>query len=374
MFMRRFNPVSAPAIILIAIIFIGCRGASATLAIQSTQMNGSQPPLAVSISSASVVTSTVSYDEDIDGDLSDDPQVPNQFTLSIGIHSITATSSTEDPEYFSLVVPQGTIVESIMLNRYEDAYATSTMIMAIQEGATYTKPTTRTIDLNWIGSIVFERDRDQIGTNLLNDLFAKDDNSCFKGPLATGPYAVRVDGLNSEIATYSLNFVVTAAPKNMYLPFIAMPAASIQGNAICSDIEWREEDLGPFSLLLPTDMRKEEVQGIDSYVGKYTRNEMQLSFDYGWYSNAQNYYCDQPEYQESQIQLSGKPARIISFKNDNQVIGNDYRYIAGLYVPNASGDEHEHRSVDKLSVLIQFNNADDKAMANCILESVSFPD
>ena len=257
-----------------------------------------------------------------------------------------------------------------MLNSYEAASGSSVMIMSIQDGATFTKPTTATVDIKWIGSIFIEKSRNQVGTDILNDLFAHDDDSCFKGPLTSGTYAIQARIRGATM--YKLSFVVAAAPKNTYLPFIAMPTASNQGNALCSDIEWRQEDLGPFSLSLPTDMRKEEVQGIDSYVGKYTRDDMNLSFDYGWYSNAQNYYCDQPEYQESQIQLSGKLARIISFNNDNQVIGNDYTYIAGLYVPNASENEYGH--VDKLNVLIQFNNAEDKAMANCIFESISFPD
>ena len=101
MFTLRFIPSSIPVITLIAIIFLGCRGASTTLAIQSAQMNSPRSPLTAPIvSSSSVITSPIPYDEDIDGDLSDDPQMPNQFTLRMGVQSITATSITEDPEYF----------------------------------------------------------------------------------------------------------------------------------------------------------------------------------------------------------------------------------------------------------------------------------
>lgn len=50
--------------------------------------------------------------------------------------------------------------------------------------------------------------------------------------------------------------------------------------------EWERVDAGPFSLQLPREYRKQEVHGIDSFVGRYRAPGRELGFDYGVYSGA----------------------------------------------------------------------------------------
>jgi len=380
------------AIMLTAFILVGCERASVVSAHSNLQTNGpvsqlmildpspslpitSTPSIAPtpSITATISVTPTVLFDEQIDGELSSDPLAPNQFTLGLGTYVITMTSTSEDSDYFSLIVPDGMMVDSVTLNSYVvTAGDSSDVYLWIQDGVTYTNPAPSGDKIELVGTVLAVGD-DEVGdVNLMNKMFTLGDGPCFKGPLLGEAYTIHAKKIGSSSTTYSLGLTVNQAPEKTHLPIIRTPANASRISAICSGIEWREEDLNVFSLLLPADMIEEEVQGTDSFVGQYNRAGMTLGFDYGWYSNPLNDHCDQPEYQESQIELSGKPARIISFRNEDQDFTPGYSYVAGLYVPNVF--ESESGAVDKLQADVQYNNAEEKAIARCILESVRFPE
>src|SRR5262245_49892538 len=53
---------------------------------------------------------------------------------------------------------------------------------------------------------------------------------------------------------------------------------------------WKEVDTGPFSFHAPVGIVREDVQGTDSYVGKYRVEGITLTFDYGRYSNSLSDY------------------------------------------------------------------------------------
>ncbi len=50
-------------------------------------------------------------------------------------------------------------------------------------------------------------------------------------------------------------------------------------------VGWESIMLGRFQISLPKGWQYVPAQGIDSFVGQLTNGEMELSFDYGWYSN-----------------------------------------------------------------------------------------
>lgn len=381
------NRVNARLLSVVAVIaillLVGCADLSAEpangpaaigslseIAVQSPPSHATLP-----IRSTVPITPTVLFDETLDGDLPNDPSAPEQFVLGLGTFLLTVTSTFEDPDYFALVVPDNVMIESITLNSYAEAVDSPYTTVSIQNGAEFTNPSSSTPndEIDSVGMIIFDGDDEQFGVNLLNRLFIIGDDPCFKGPILSGTYAIRVRGSRGHMSTYSLALTVTEGPQRTLFPITAAPDDAGQQRSACSNIEWREEDLTAFSLLLPADMVKEDVEGTDSFVGQYNRDGMTLSFDYGWYSNPLNSFCDQPEYQESQIELSGKPARIISFSNENHLFDPEYTYVAGLYVPTAS-EEYAPGAVDKLQANIQFNDAENKAMALCILESVRFPE
>jgi hypothetical protein len=71
---------------------------------------------------------------------------------------------------------------------------------------------------------------------------------------------------------------------------------------------WWEENTGPFTLLLPQDMRGGPVPGIDSYVGEYKSASITLSFDYGMYSGD---LSDWPKTGiVQQVTINGRPAKL----------------------------------------------------------------
>ena len=43
-----------------------------------------------------------------------------------------------------------------------------------------------------------------------------------------------------------------------------------------------------FTFRAPSDLQPRNVKGIDSFVGEYTSPTLELTFDYGWYSNSLN--------------------------------------------------------------------------------------
>lgn len=76
---------------------------------------------------------------------------------------------------------------------------------------------------------------------------------------------------------------------------------------------WYEEDTGPFTLVLPPDMRSVPEQGIDSFVGSYQSNRIDLSFDYGMYTND---LSDWPKNGKLEwAEVNGHKAKIATFRD-----------------------------------------------------------
>lgn len=52
----------------------------------------------------------------------------------------------------------------------------------------------------------------------------------------------------------------------------------------CAGDDWVAVDAGPFGFWTPPGVMDEEVQGIDSLVGRHVGDGLEIMFDYGWYS------------------------------------------------------------------------------------------
>lgn len=155
-------------------------------------------------------------------------------------------------------------------------------------------------------------------------------------------------------------------------------SASTEAVLACSSFDLVETDLGPFSLALPSDMVEEDVQGFDSYVGRYTRNEMTLSFDYGWYSTPLG---------GTRIVIDSRPAKINRFGpthggGEIYVPNTAYPVTNPPALPIVREEDEDGRMVgvpvyecclNRLSLRIYSTQAEDKEIANCILDSLSFP-
>jgi len=78
-----------------------------------------------------------------------------------------------------------------------------------------------------------------------------------------------------------------------------------------------------FSFWGPPDLKEENVQGIDSYVGQFVSPKMILTFDYGMYSNPLN----DPKYKREATTVDGKEAFLVQWDGG-----------VGLYVPRVTAD------------------------------------
>jgi len=146
------------------------------------------------------------YDEAAGGDLSDDQAAPNQFTLAKGNNIVGATSVRGDREYFSITIPDGLELNSIVLDHYDSADDQS--FIAMQRSPTFTEPPTDTVTSNLLGYLVFGAAGGHVGNDILAPMGVADDAIGFNGALPSGTYTVWSQEVGEDAATYSLNFVV----------------------------------------------------------------------------------------------------------------------------------------------------------------------
>jgi hypothetical protein len=107
---------------------------------------------------------------------------------------------------------------------------------------------------------------------------------------------------------------------------------------------------GKFTFKAPPDLKSEPVQGIDSFVGKYTSPTLEVTFDYGRYSDPMN----REGYTSRGITVDGKSARLVT-KGD----------VVAIHFPKISGET-------KLTMSVRLKNAD-ATTAETVLQSIDFP-
>ena len=164
------------------------------------------------------IVAPLPYAEATDGDLSDDRTTPNRFVLSGDDNLITATSVQGDREYFSLTIPEGMELDSIVLNSYESVDDQS--FIGIQSGPIFTEAPTDTVTSNLLGYLVFGTGPGHVGTNILDDMGTADGAIGFNSALPSGTYTIWSQEIGADTATYTLNFVVRGATK-LYLPIVS---------------------------------------------------------------------------------------------------------------------------------------------------------
>ena len=107
---------------------------------------------------------------------------------------------------------------------------------------------------------------------------------------------------------------------------------------------------GAFTFKAPPDLKPEPVQGIDSFVGKYVSPTLEVTFDYGWYSDPMN----REGYNSRGVTVDGKSARLVT-RGD----------VVAIHFPKVSGNT-------KLTMSVRLKNAVPKT-AETLLQSIDFP-
>jgi len=113
-------------------------------------------------------------------------------------------------------------------------------------------------------------------------------------------------------------------------PLISEPKPVLSlTNEISSN--WQFIDAGSFTLYLPPDWKFNKLQGIDSYVGEFAGDGVNLRFDFGRYSNSLA-EDDDPNYIVTYEIIDGHKAKIVVPK----VAGSG---ITGVYFDKLGGSE-----------------------------------
>ena len=159
------------------------------------------------------------YDENIDGDLSDDQSVPTAINLSEGANLISATSVAGDLEYFTTSIPNGMQLDAVYLTAYEST--DNKAFLAVQSGNKFTEPPTGTNVANLLGYSHFGPSLNHVGTDILDDLGTGDGAIGFTAPLPNGDYTFWSQQTGAAETTYTFNFLVTKTKTDyLFLPVI----------------------------------------------------------------------------------------------------------------------------------------------------------
>ena len=155
----------------------------------------------------STAAADVLHDENIDGDLSSDNNLPDIFALADGSNEIIGftTNNPLDPDYFQLNVPTGFRLTEIILMEYTNGFANNAFL-AIAPGGPISGNGN-----GHLSSMLIEESME--GTDILDDLgFQALSGTGFTGPLPEGDYTFWYQELSDD-TTYHFDFVVSAIPE-----------------------------------------------------------------------------------------------------------------------------------------------------------------
>jgi len=110
------------------------------------------------------------------------------------------------------------------------------------------------------------------------------------------------------------------------IPILLVPVGCLAGFLLCScsgkeeEPDWVEYSNPHFRFGGPRDLKEVPVHGIDSFVGRFESPALSISFDWGWYSNADfDGHLDKPGaggFESEEVSIDGVSARL-GFYDDN---------------------------------------------------------
>jgi hypothetical protein len=114
---------------------------------------------------------------------------------------------------------------------------------------------------------------------------------------------------------------------------------------------WQTINVGrAFTFRAPPDVQTVPVQGIDSLVGQYTSDTLEIGYDYGMYSDT----MDRDGFASRSVTVDGKSARLVTRAD-----------LVGIHFPSV-GDK------TRLTITVRGKGGDPK-IAETILQSIDFP-
>jgi len=176
----------------------------------------------VSVANNPIFCWALTYDEGVDGDLSDAGGSPTVIgTLDVGSNLLAATSGDEDYDHVGFSIAAGTQLDSIVLTTYDD---NSQSFTGLHGGTTWTTGVGGAVNpavlLGWthFGPDAAGAD---IGDNLLDNMSVAPAAIGFATPLGSGDYNMLLQDTGAPVS-YSMTFNVSIIPEPATLYLLAI--------------------------------------------------------------------------------------------------------------------------------------------------------
>lgn len=169
-----------------------------------------------------------------------------------------------------------------------------------------------------------------------------------------------------KIDTIFMQDVINYTLSVLQVIFILMlPVSSFYSQTVKNNGSWKKYDIRILSFSAPSELVLEPFEGDDSEVWKYTSPKLELTIDYGLYSekNAENKSED--NYAEKPVNIDNREATIVFFKfNDSN--SSEFKYVAVVYFTAIGSEEN------KLSFVAYCKTPKEQKIAEKIFSSIRF--
>jgi PEP-CTERM motif len=147
-----------------------------------------------------------SWDEATNGDLSGDRLAPSALALTAGDNTVTGTTIAGDLDYLTVIVPTGSTLSQINLLSFVSA--DDLAFIGMQAGSTFTQSPTSPDVTQLLGWAHFGATPTPPAAYF--DILGTSPGAIdFSGPLPAGPYTFWIQQANTQLVSYSWDFVVT---------------------------------------------------------------------------------------------------------------------------------------------------------------------
>jgi hypothetical protein len=157
------------------------------------------------------------WNEAVNGDLSNDGLVPSAVTLAVGLSTVSGStgravaSGPVDRDYFSIVVPAGHVLDSMILLDGVSVIGGGSFL-GLAAGPQVTVPPTASTAAGLLGWTVYSDGN--VGSDMLAAMsVAALGSSGFDVPLPAGTYSFWVQETGVGVAAYSFAFNISAVPE-----------------------------------------------------------------------------------------------------------------------------------------------------------------
>jgi len=160
---------------------------------------------------APLASAAVVWNEDTDGDLSNNGLAPNFLTVVTGSNTVYGTTGNSDYDNFSFTVAEGSLFTGLVLQD-GTSVAGDLSFIGMQAGPAFTLPVPLTSAVGMLGWTHY--DPTLIGVDLLPSMAVpRFGSSGFATPLPSGSYSLHVQDTSGGQAKYGLDIQISSVPE-----------------------------------------------------------------------------------------------------------------------------------------------------------------